>query len=190
MALTFAVYSGQWLAIIGFLPSIYSQAAVASEVAGALTALAAAVNVVGNAAAGRLLQRGVVPQILLYCGFAAMAAGAVLAFMPALHAGPVVKYVAVLAFSMIGGLVPGTLFALSVRLAPDGHTVATTVGWMQQLSALGQFTGPPLVAWVANRAGDWHWTWAVTGAFALAGVLLSSRIAVLLRRRSQAVHVN
>ena len=187
MALTFAVYSGQWLAIIGFLPSIYAQAAIAIEVAGPLTALAAAVNVIGNAAAGRLLQRGVVPPTLLYCGFTAMAAGAVLAFMPAFDVGPVAKYVAVLAFSMIGGLVPGTLFALSVRLAPDGHTVATTVGWMQQLSALGQFIGPPLVAWVANRAGDWHWTWAVTGAFALAGVLLSSRIAVLLRKRTQAL---
>ena len=181
MALTFALYSGQWLAVIGFLPSIYSQAAIASETAGALTALAAAVNIVGNAGAGRLLQRGVAPRALLYCGFVAMAAGAAVAFMPALDAGPVVQYVAVLVFSMVGGLIPGTLFALSVRLAPDNHTVATTVGWMQQLSALGQFTGPPLVAWVANRVGDWHWTWLVTGAFAGAGAIFSSRIAALLR---------
>ena len=185
MALTFAVYSGQWLAVIGFLPSIYAQAAIAGETAGALTALAAAMNIVGNAAAGRLLQRGVAAPTLLYCGFAAMAAGAALAFMPALHGGAVVQYIAVLIFSMLGGLVPATLFALSVRLAPDGHTVATTVGWMQQLSALGQFTGPPLVAWVANRVGDWHWTWVVTGVFSAAGVLLSTCIAVLLRPQSQ-----
>jgi len=185
MALTFAVYSSQWLAIIGFLPSIYAQAAIATETAGALTALAAAMNIVGNAGAGRLLQRGVSPQALLYCGFIAMAGGAVLAFLPALDAGPIVRYVAVLGFSLVGGLVPATLFALSVRLAPDGHTVATTVGWMQQLSALGQFSGPPLVAWVANRVGDWHWTWAVTGSLAIAGILLSSRIALLLRTRER-----
>jgi cyanate permease len=181
MALTFAFYSSQWLAVIGFLPSIYAQAAVASEVAGALTALAAAANIIGNAGGGRLLQRGVAPQTLLYCGFVAMAVGAAIAFMPALDAGPIAKYVAVLGFSAIGGLVPGTLFALSVRLAPDSHTVATTVGWMQQLSALGQFTGPPLVAWVASRVGDWHWTWAVTGACSLAGLLLCNRISALLR---------
>jgi MFS transporter, CP family, cyanate transporter len=182
LALTFAVYSGQWLAVIGFLPSIYAQAKVGGELAGALTALAAAMNIVGNAGAGRLLRRGAAPQVLLYCGFVAMAGGAMLAFMPALDAGPSAKYCAVLLFSAIGGLVPGTLFALSVRLAPDALTVATTVGWMQQLSALGQFTGPPLVAWVANRVGDWHWTWAVTGALALGGVVLSERIGVALRK--------
>ena len=186
MALTFAVYSAQWLAIIGFLPSVYAQAGIASAAAGALTALAAAANVVGNLAAGRMLQRGVAPQTLLYCGFTAMAAGAMVAFIPAFGAGPIERYVALLAFSTIGGLVPATLFALSVRLAPDGDTVATTVGWMQQLSAFGQFTGPPLVAWVANRVGDWHWTWAVTGACALAGVLLSGRIAVLLGKHERA----
>lgn len=186
MALTFAVYSGQWLAVIGFLPSIYAQASIASGTAGALTALAASMNIVGNAAAGRLLQRRVAPPVLLHCGFAAMAAGTAIAFMPALGAGAVMQYVAVLLFSMFGGLVPGTLFALSVRLAPDGHTVATTVGWMQQLSALGQFTGPPLVAWVAHRAGDWHWTWAVTGAFSAVGVLLSAGIALLLKARAAA----
>lgn len=182
VALTFAVYSGQWLAVIGFLPSIYAQANIGGEVAGALTALAAAMNITGNAGAGRLLRRGVAPQTLLYSGFSAMAAGAMLAFMPALDAGPFAKYGAVLLFSAIGGLVPGTLFALSVRFAPDVSTVATTVGWMQQLSALGQFTGPPLVAWVANRVGDWHWTWAVTGALAMAGVLLSRQIGGALER--------
>jgi MFS family permease len=184
MALTFAVYSSQWLAVIGFLPSIYAQASISGEAAGALTALAAAANIVGNVLAGRLLHRGVAPQTLLCCGFGAMAAGAAVAFMPALDAGALVKYLAVLAFSAIGGLIPGTLFALSVRLAPDGHTVATTVGWMQQLSALGQFTGPPLVAWVANRVGDWHWTWAVTGALAAVGFLLSGTIATLLKARA------
>ena len=190
MALTFAFYSSQWLAVIGFLPSIYAQAAVASEIAGALTALAAAANIVGNAGAGRLLQRGAAPQTLLYCGFIAMAIGTAIAFMPALNAGPIVKYAAILGFSAIGGLIPGTLFALSLRLAPDSHTVATTVGWMQQLSALGQFTGPPLVAWVANRVGDWHWTWAVTGAFSVVGLLLCGRISSLLRAHLRATQAH
>jgi MFS transporter, CP family, cyanate transporter len=82
----------------------------------------------------------------------------------------------VLAFSMLGGLIPGTLFSLAVRLAPSAATVPTTVGWMQQWSALGQFFGPPLVAAVVSQTGSWQWTWVVTGGFSLAGVALAWQI--------------
>ena len=69
-----------------------------------------------------------------------------------------------------------TLFSLAVRLAPDEASVSTTVGWMQQLSALGQFLGPPLVAWVAAAAGGWHWTWVATGSCCLLGLVVAQRI--------------
>ncbi|MDB5939513.1 MAG: transporter, partial [Polaromonas sp.] len=80
MALTFAMYSGQWLAVIGFLPSIYAQAGLPGSSAAWLTAGAAAVNIVGNLAAGRWLGRGARPLALLATGFLAMAGGALLAF--------------------------------------------------------------------------------------------------------------
>ncbi len=180
---TFAMYSGQWLAVVGFLPSIYAQAGVSGSTTGVLTAVAAAVNMAGNIASGRLLQRGARPQVLLYAGFAAMGIGALLAFAFGGTVPPVVRYGAVLLFSMVGGMIPGTLFSLAVRLAPDGRTVSTTVGWMQQCSALGQFAGPPLVAWVASRAGGWQWTWVVTGACSLAGALLAWHIGKLANGR-------
>ena len=50
IAASFAMYSSQWLAVIGFLPSIYTQAGVSGAATGVLTALAAAVNMVGNIA--------------------------------------------------------------------------------------------------------------------------------------------
>jgi MFS family permease len=75
-------------------------------------------------------------------------------------------------------LVPATLFSLAIRLAPSADTVSTTVGWIQQWSALGQFVGPPLVAWVAAVAGGWQWTGWVTAASSGLGMLL----AVLLHR--------
>jgi MFS family permease len=175
VALIFAMYSGQWLAVIGFLPSIYDQAGVAGGLAGALTAFAAACNVLGNVGAGRLMHRGVRPGRLLNAGFGAMALGAFTAFGLA-DAPPVLRYVGVLLFSGMGGMIPATLFMLAVRLAPSERTVSTTVGWVQQCSAFGQFAGAPLVAWVASKAGGWQWTWAVTGAACLAGVLLASRL--------------
>lgn len=180
VALCFSMYSGQWLAVVGFLPSIYAQAGLAPGAAAWLTALAAAVNIIGNLAAGRLLHRRVPPLALLVAGFAAMGGGALLAF--GVDASPWVRYLAVLAFSMLGGLIPGTLFSLAVRLAPSTATVPTTVGWMQQWSAFGQFCGPPLVAWVAGRAGHWQLTWTVTGACALAGMGLAWQIHGLLGR--------
>lgn len=186
VALCFALYSGQWLAVIGFLPSMVAQSGRVGVAASSLLALAALVNVLGNLASGRLLQRGVLPWHLLAAGFSAMAVGAVLAFAdidwnPASGLVAVTRYLGVLLFSMVGGLIPGTLFLMAVRLAPDQSSVSTTIGWMQQLSALGQFLGPPLVAWVAASAGGWQWTWVVTGTSSVLGLMVAHRVQRQLR---------
>ncbi|MET1114064.1 MAG: MFS transporter [Comamonas sp.] len=162
--------------MVGFLPSVYAQAGVGAAAAGALTALVCATNIIGNVAAGRWLRHSPGAQRLLYLGFGGMALTAWLAFGPLLGEAPVLRYAAVLVFSAAGGLVPGTLFSLVVRLAPDAQTVSTTMGWVQQCSATGQFLGPPLVAWVAAQAGGWHVTWMVTGAASLLGLWLASRL--------------
>lgn len=181
-AASFAVYSGQWLAVIGFLPSIYTQAGISGAATGVLTALAAAVNMIGNIGSGRLLHRGAKPVTLLVVGFVTMGLATVLAFAGGAHGEGLpawLRYLAVLAFSSVGGLVPATLFAVGVRVAPSEHTLSTTLGWMQQWSAFGQFIGPPLVAWVAGLAGGWQLTWLVTGASSLIGLALTAAIARL-----------
>jgi MFS family permease len=179
LAVSFATYSSQWLAVVGFLPTIYEHAGVAAGTRGVLTALAAAVNMIGNIGAGRLLQKGVAPVKLLRTGFIAMGLCAAVAFAGREGEGApaVVRYLAVLGFSLVGGFIPATLFSLAMRFAPDERTISTTVGWMQQWSAFGQFAGPPIVAWVASRAGGWHWTWVATGTAALGGLALSQAIA-------------
>ena len=180
-ASAFAMYAGQWLAVIGFLPSVFATDASAGVLVAAPLALVAAVNMLGNIAAGRLLQRGVAAHQLLVIGFCAMALGAFMAFAVLPGAGGMslpmwARYSGVLVFSLVGGMVPATLFALAAVLAPDESCVSTTVGWILQLSACGQFLGPPLVGWVASLAGDWRWTWLVTGGCAMAGVVLAFRI--------------
>jgi MFS family permease len=182
VALTFAVYSSQWMAVIGFLPAIYAGAGVPAAWNAVLTALAAAMNIVGNIAGGRWLQRGVAPERLLQLGFLTMALGGVAAFAQAgqgadaLGLPPALRYIAVCAFSLGGGMVPATLFLLGVRLAPGPTTVSTTVGLMQQASSLGQFLAPPAVAWLAHRVGGWHWTWTATLACSLAGMAIARRL--------------
>jgi MFS family permease len=184
LALSFACYSSQWLGVVGFLPTIYRDAGIAPALGGVLTAVAAAVNIVGNVSSGWLLHHGWPAPRLLAIGFVTMALACVLAFaefgQPA-----ALRYAAVLVFSMVGGVIPGTLFALVVQVAPGEHTLSSTVGWMQQWSSLGQFSGPPIVAWVAERSGGWSMTWAATGAGSLVGLWLAARIARVLAQRER-----
>jgi CP family cyanate transporter-like MFS transporter len=181
VGLAFGGYSAQWLAVIGFLPSIYAQAGYGAAAMAVLTAAAAAANIVGNVASGRLLQRGVLPARLLAIGFVTMALAAVAAFaLPGEGAtAATLRYAAVLLFSAVGGLIPGTLFSLALRVAPGEHAVASTVGFMQQWSAAGQFAGPPLVAAVAVAAGGWRYTGVATALFAALGLVA---VALLARR--------
>ena len=109
--LTFCVYAAQWMAVIGFLPTIYAQAGVTGWTLGVLMALVPAMNIFGNVAAGMLLHRGAQPGSLLIAGFVVMALGSWLAFV-GLELSPAVRYGGMLLFSLVGGLVPGTLFAL------------------------------------------------------------------------------
>jgi CP family cyanate transporter-like MFS transporter len=174
VAATFAAYSSQWLAVIGFLPVIYEQMGVGRAEAGVLSALAAGMNAVGNVAGGFWMQRGLRPTTLVAVGFVCMAVTAALAFAAPEGSGLSVtwRYAAILMFSGAGGVIPASLFALVVRLTPAADS-STAVGWVQQWSAMGQFAGPPLVSWIASRAGGWHWTWVVTSALAMAGLALA-----------------
>ncbi len=187
VALTFAVYSSQWLAVVGFLPTVYAELGLAAGTAGVLSACVALANVSGNIMSGRLLQRGWPVQRLLSIGFACMALGAVGAYAVWQGEGlpTSLRFACVVMFSAVGGLIPGTLFSCALRLAPSEGTVSTTVGYMQQLSALGQFAGPPLVAWVAASAGGWQWTWTVTATLSLAGAVLAHFIGRALHKKEK-----
>lgn len=185
-ALAFFCYSGQWLAVVGFLPTIYSGASLPVSVVGWLSALAAGINMTGNIAAGRLLARGVAPVRLLLIGYVAMGLGALLTF--GVPESPLLGYLGVLVFSAFGGLIPGTLFSLAVSLSPGSDTISTTVGWMQQWSSLGQFLGPPLVAMVAVWVGGWSMTWMATGACSVIGVALAWRLQGLWRQLARPLH--
>lgn len=176
VALSFMVYSGQWIGVIGFLPTIYAQAGLGAKLAGMLTALVAAANVVGNVASGRLLQRGWKARRCLQAGFVLMGLCALLAYVQ-VQGQPLaplwLRFTAILVFSAAGGLIPGSLFTSAVHLAPSQDTVSTTVGFMQQWSCVGQFAGPPLVAAVATLMGGWQWTWVVTACLCAMGWLLA-----------------
>ena len=151
IALAFPLCSSQWLAVVGFLPPIFRQVGFAVAAAGVTTALAAGLNGQGKEAIGRLLAQCAARGRVLQAADFTMSMSAVVAFD---GMGPFcLQYLPVLVFSVVVGHLPGTLFVVSVRLAPGNHTVSTTVVRMQQLSFLRQLFGPPpLVAWLAVQA--------------------------------------
>jgi len=147
-----------------------------------LTALAAAANIIGNVMAGRLLHRGRPPVQLLLIGFTTMGLAAFIAFGVPEALTATGRYAAVLAFSAVGGLIPGTLFALAVRVAPQDQVVPAVVGWTLQCSALGQFIGPPAAAWWTSHHGGWSQTWVTTASAAAVGLLLALALGRVLKR--------
>jgi cyanate permease len=166
------------MSVFGFLPTLYQQQGVAATTAGMLTALGAAVNMIGNFGAGLLMQRGWPRHWLLIAAALIMLSAAWIIFGSA--APFPVRYAALLAFSAGGGLIPGTLFASTPSFAPNASTVSTTAGLMQQGSAVGQFLTPPLIALVVSSSGGWSATWQVTGAMACANIAL----ALVIRRQA------
>lgn len=178
VGLAFAGYAAQWVGIFSFLPTMYASAGIALTTAGALTAAAVAINVIGNVAGGWLLHHGWRASTPIALASVTMAAAAWVAFGSDAPFG--VRYGAVLVFSVVGGSIPGVLFATAVRFAPSERTVSTTVGLMQQCSNLGQFIGPVAIAQLTAARGDWSGTWIVTGISALA--VLGTAVAMRVHR--------
>lgn len=179
LAASFMLYSAQWMGVLGFLPSVYSQAGFSPELAGVLTAAVAAVNILGNVASGRLLQAGWPPRRCLQIGFLGMGVGTTLSYME-IHGVPLLpapaRFFAIVCFSAAGGMIPSSLFNAAIRLSPSTKTVSATVGLMQQLSCVGQFFGPPAVAAIAMKAGGWQSTWIVTTSLCVIGAALAIEI--------------
>ena len=173
VALAFACYSGQWLVVIGFLPTLLQSGGASAAAAGTMAAVASAANIVGNLMGGRLLQRGVQSKKVLTIGFTAMALGAMVVFATPPTTPVAIKLAAVLVFSGVGGMIPGSLFSLAVKAAPNDDTASTALGWTTQMSMLGQFCMPPVVAALATAYGGWGLSWIVTGGLCIAGILMT-----------------
>ncbi|NIF30325.1 MFS transporter [Pantoea sp. Tr-811] len=177
IGIAFAMYAGQWLAVIGFLPSIYATAGVSPTKSAPLTAIAALANIFGNIAAALLLHRGVNTKTLLTIGYVGMTVMSLAAFIPLTGDMPVLRYCAVIVYSGIGGVIPGSLYLLAINATPNERQLSSTFGRVQQLTSTGMFLMPPLLARLAYLAGGWHWTWLATSFASILGLVLVSRLA-------------
>lgn len=171
--LAFASYTLQWMAVMGFLPTVFVAADIAPLQAALLSAVVGGVNVIGALMAGRLLSNGVPLRHIVVATFVVMAGSSVLFFAidwQPTALGLTGQLVCAISFSMIGGTVPALLSRLAVDLAPPEGSVAAVIGLMQQIFNVGNFFGPSLLAWVVMITGSWNSSWWVTVSFSVLGI--------------------
>ena len=156
VALIFGVYAMQWVTLMVWLPTFQTESlGVSLDRAALVTALVVLINVPGCLFGGWLMRRGASARGLVITGSIIMGLCSLGIFLPLL---PDAARIAVaVAFSFFGGLVPPSLFNSVPPAAPTPSHVGAGNGLLMQGSSVGQFVGPPLVAWaVTLAAGDWR----------------------------------
>lgn len=171
LALCFALYAMMFFAVLSFLPVLLIERMHSSlALAGGLSGLATAGNIVGNLIAGVLLARGVSRFTVLAGASFAMGVAAVFVFLPLLP--PAGAFLAGILFATAGGFVPATLLSTAAALAPRPNLVPASIGLLMQGSNLGQVLGPAVVGLVISGIG-WTGAAALVAVLALLAVLTS-----------------
>jgi MFS family permease len=175
LCLAFVCYVGQWTSIMTWLPTFaVDERGASAGTASLVTAAFVAINILGNLLGGVLLRLDLPRWLVLAGGAAAMGLASIGLLSSAAPDG--VRFACVLAFSLLGGVIPGTVFSgVPVHARSPAH-VGTTNGMLMQSSHLSQFVVPVAIAWVASRFGGWS---ASLGAMlALAAIGVGAALAV------------
>ena len=169
LCLGFICYVGQWTSLMTWLPTFVVDERGASPTSAALvTAAFVAINIFGNQLGGLLLRLGMPRWQVMVAGAFAMGATALGFFSGALP--DAARLACVLAFSLLGGVIPAAVFSGTTVHARTPQHIGTTNGMVMQSSHAAQFALPILIAWVASRAGNWGASLQVMAVLALIGI--------------------
>ena len=176
LALAFGVYTFQYSALAGLLPTLLvDRMGLSVAVAGAISAATVAANAIGNLAAGALLRFGAklwAIAAISYCFVGGAALGIFSENVP-------VYLIAALASASLAvtGLIPASIFAAAPRFAQSSALLAIVLGLINQASNLGSLFGPAAIASVVQRLG-----WAYAPMLFFCVTVSGVTIALLLRR--------
>ena len=169
LCLAFICYVGQWNSLMTWLPTfLVDERGATPATAALLTAAFVAINIPGNQLGGLLLRNGVPRWAVMAGGAFAMGATGFGFFSSMPDAA---RFACVLAFSVLGGVIPAAVFSGTTVHAQSAQHIGTTNGMVMQSSHAGQFAFPILIAWVASRSGGWGASLQVMTALALLGII-------------------
>jgi len=164
----FFFYSCQFTSVTSFLPSLMiSTSSWHIETASLFTAMVIMSNAVGSIVAGALLRRGFGFCPILVAGALGMGISAYILFnadMPLL-----VRLTSAFGFSMVGGLLPGALFATLPQTATSPAIVGMLIGLMLQASGVGQLIGGVALPAVVEYFHSWQAAGILALAYSIAG---------------------
>jgi len=174
LCVAFIGYAAQWASVLVWLPTFaIDERGASTELAALLTAGMVAANVPGNLLGGPLMARGVSRARLIAFGACVQALSSAGIFLDLLP--DVGRYLSCLSFSFFGGLIPmAVMSGIAVHARTPAH-IGTTNGMVMQVSQIGQFFGPMLVAWLATR---FAWSASLGAMLAYAALTLGAGIAI------------
>ncbi|MBX9825129.1 MAG: MFS transporter [Xanthobacteraceae bacterium] len=179
LALIFALYTFQFMAMAGLLPVLLiERAGLSVSAAGVIAALTWVANAIGNASAGLLLRAGAPVWAVVAGAFAFMAVAAYGIF----GGGLPIVVVALLASASLGltGLVPGSVFAAAGRLATVSVGLVMTLGLVNQGSNIGSLLGPAAMGSLVQHFG-WSGAWLLFAAVAACGIAAAAGLRAVLQ---------
>ena len=173
----FLAYAANFIALAGFLPLMLERSGEASAaIASLLTALVVAANMLGNAASGFVVGRGLSRPQIIAVAAAIMGIAAVGVFLDELPFA--LRYGLAIVFAAVGGIIPGTCFGAAQSIAESPAKAGAIFGGLIQGAGIGQLLGPPLAAAAVQALGSWRGD----AVFIAAGAALNVAFALILQR--------
>jgi predicted MFS family arabinose efflux permease len=165
-----------FFAVFSFLPVLLMERlGVSHQTAGWLSALASAVNVIGNLLAGLLLSKGISRPALLIAACFVMGLASFGIFLPIVPDGT--AFTLCLLFSAVGGVIPAILLSSVPIVASSAGPVPIVLGLIVQGNNLGQILGSATMGDALDRFG-WE-----SAAYVVAGAALIAVVVVLVTLR-------
>jgi predicted MFS family arabinose efflux permease len=167
LASIFGCYAFTFLCVTAFLPKyLIQEHAWDAGSAAVATALVIGANAPGNLIGGWLAHRGAARWLLIAIGIGTMAVTAWFIYQPWL--GDVARIAVAVSFSLVGGLLPSSVYSSVQMHSPQPDKVAGVNGLILQGTNIGQLTGPPLFAMIVAASTWGQGPWLMVGIASVA----------------------
>jgi predicted MFS family arabinose efflux permease len=178
LGIAFAVYTLQFYAVMIWLPTYLLQTRSTDAMTAALlTALFVLANAFGNMMGGWLMHRNNPRGLIIGVTFAITTLAFLGIFSHGLPDGA--RFACVLAYGFVTGSIPPAVLSGGVRYARSPSEAGSIQGLIVQVSNVGIFCGPPLLAAAVTHGGGWDaalWVILAAAAIGLAAAFAIMRL--------------